>query len=293
MKQFFHAAVLIIVSVFTAAGQTGDAEQEVRAFFARYDKAVADRDIHFLESVLAEEYVYNGAGGRATDRARFIAFFKRVKEKPAYRTVELVHDNIWVRVVGNMAVATNDYMSRTAPIDQPDAEPQTTRGRHMIVFEKRDGRWMVIAEQDTEQPNDDKLAEQQVRRAGREYNELMKRLKSGRSFEELEKAGDIAALRNVLADEYLYTSRDGEVSNKTEDIDGYRTNRIRLTSAEHLDQKVRVVDNNTAVETGAIRYIGTNNGVPFDITKRYTTTWVSWSGRWRIIADHTSMVKPK
>ena len=163
----------------------------------------------------------------------------------------------------------------------------------MVAFEKRGGRWMVIAEQDSEQPNDDKLMEQQVLRAGGEYNELMKRLKSGRSYAELERSGDISALKHTLADDYLYTSRDGEVFTKAQDIEGYKTNRVKLESAELLEQKVRVVDNSTAVETGMIRYVGTNAGKPFDITKRYTTTWVGWSGRWQIVADHTSALKSK
>ena len=80
---------------------------------------------------------------------------------------------------------------------------------------------------------------------------------------------------------------------KTQDIEGYKTNQIKLISADLLEQKVRVVDISTAVETGMIRYVGTNADKPFDITKRYTTTWVGWSGRWQIVADHTSMVKQK
>jgi ketosteroid isomerase-like protein len=202
----------------------------------------------------------------------------------------LKHENVKVRVVGNMAVVTNDYTAQTIPIDSPDAEPQTDKGRHTVVFEKRKGRWLVIAEQDTEQPHDDKLMEQQVLKAGREYIELMKRLKSGRSYAELERAGEIGALRRVLADEYTCTSRDGEISSKAEDLESYKTNQIRIESADFLEQKVRVIDNNTAVETGKIRYVGTNAGKPFDMTKRYTTTWV-FSDRWQIIADHTSMVK--
>ena len=291
MKKLIAVGALTIVSCFAAVAQNNEAEAEVRSFMIEYDKAVADRNIAFLEAVLAEDYIYTGANGRATDRAGVLAFFRRVKEKPSSRTISLVHDNIKARVVDDMAVVTNDYMSKTVPIDAPDPEPQISRGRHMVAFEKRRGRWLVIAEQDTEQPNDDKLMEQKVLKAGREYNDLMKRLKSGLSYAELEKRGDIAALRRVLADGYLYTSRDGKISTKTQDVEGYRTNQIKLESAVFLDQKVRLVDNYTAVETGMIRYVGTNAGKPFDITTRYTTTWVGWSGRWQIVAEHTSLVE--
>lgn len=264
----------------------------MRGFLAEYDKAVSSRDIACLERVLPDDYVFTGASGRLSDRTRVLRFFREQRDAPAYRINSLKHQNVIVRVVGNMAVVTNDYTSQATPIHLPDAEPQTTTGRHTGVFEKRKGRWMVIAEQDTEQPNDDKLMEQQVLKAGREYNELMKRLKSGRSYAELEKSGDIAALNQLLADEYPCTSRDGEISSKAEELAGYKTNRIRLQTAELSEQKVRVIDNNTAVETGKIRYVGTNAGQSFDFTKRYTTTWVL-ADNWQIIADHTSLVKQK
>jgi hypothetical protein len=119
----------------------------------------------------------------------------------------------------------------------------------------------------------------------------MKRLKSGRSFTELAKSGDIAALKRLLADEYIYTSRDGEISNKVEDLESYKTNQIKIESTEILEQTVRVIGNNAAIETGKIRYVGANAGKRFDITKRYTTTWVWRGGRWQIAADHTSAVK--
>ena len=152
MKKLIAVGALTLVSCFAAVAQNNAGEAEVRGFMIEYDKAIADRNIAFLEAVLAEDYIYTGANGRGTDRAGVLAFFRRTKEKPRSRTVSLVHDNIKARVVGDMAVVTNDYMSKTVPIDAPESEPQTTRGRHMVAFEKRRGRWMVIAEQDTEQP---------------------------------------------------------------------------------------------------------------------------------------------
>ena len=160
-----------------------------------------------------------------------------------------------------------------------------------MVLEKRGGYWKVITEHESERPRDRKLMEQQVLKAGREYNDLMIRLKSGREYASLLQQGEIAALDLLLADEYLYTSREGEVSSKAQDLESYKTIQIKNYSAELLDQKVRVIGNNAAVETGMVRYKGTNKGVPFDITKRYTTTWVLRGFRWQIVADHTSQLK--
>jgi hypothetical protein len=65
---------------------------------------------------------------------------------------------------------------------------------------------------------------------------------------------------------------------------------VNIQSAAMLNQEVRSISSTAAVETGTIRYKGANNGKPFDITKRYTTTWVWRGGRWQIIADHASKV---
>jgi ketosteroid isomerase-like protein len=150
---------------------------------------------------------------------------------------------------------------------------------------------LIVAEHDSEATRDRKLMEQEVIRAGRDYNELMKRLKSGRSYAELVKGGEIAALDRLLADEYMYTEWDGRIYTKTQDLESYKTNRVKLESAEFLVQKARVIGAKAAIETGTIRYKGSKEGKPFDITKRYTTTWTWRDGRWRIAADHTSRVK--
>lgn len=136
------------------------------------------------------------------------------------------------------------------------------------------------------------LIEKQILKLGTDFNDLMKRLKSGRSYEQLKASGDLAAMDQVLADEYMYTSRDGKISTKAEDLEGYKSNKIKIASADFLDHKVRVITADVAIETGAIRYIGLNDGKPFDITKRFTTTWVHRNQRWQIVSDHTSAVTP-
>jgi ketosteroid isomerase-like protein len=291
IQKLLAIATLIVVSPLTVAAQCSRAEQEVRDFLAEYDKAVAGRDIAFLERVMPDDYVFTGESGRKSDRAQVLKFFTQQRDKPSHRMISLKHENVSVRAVGNMAVVTNDYTSQTTPIDAPAAEPDTYRGRHTGVFEKRNGRWMVIAEHDTEQMHDDKLMERQVTKAGRDYDELMKRLRSGRSYAELEKSGDIAALKRVLADEYTCTCVDGEIGGKAQELESYKTSQIRLESAELSEQRVLAIDNNAAVETGKVRYVGTNAGKPIDITRRYTTTWVSWGHGWQIVAHHFSLVK--
>jgi hypothetical protein len=176
-------------------------------------------------------------------------------------------------------------------LNDPNAEPHTDTGRFTIFYERRGGKWLVVAEHSSEKNHDPKQMEQQVLKAGRGYFELMKRLNAGRIYSELEESGEIAALNRLFADEFTYTSPNGEVFNKAEELQAHRNNRSKVTSAELSEQKVRVISNYSAVETGKIRYIGATAGKSFDITKRYTTTWIWRDFRWQIVADHGSAVK--
>jgi ketosteroid isomerase-like protein len=283
--------ILIFIATLSTFAKTESAERDVKTFLAQYEQAILKRDIAFMERILADDYTYLSSTGARENRNQTLGYWRQQRDKPTYRIVSFTRENINVRVIGDTAVVTEDWTYRTTPVDSKTDEPRIDKGVGTIVLQKRGNRWMLLAEHDSERPRDRKLMEQQVLKAGVEYNELMKRLKSGRTYAALVNSGDIRTLDQTLADEYVYTSRDGEVSNKAADLDGYKTNQIKIQSAEFIDHKVRAIGNNAAVETGAIRYRGINKGESFDITKRFTTTWV-WRGfRWQIVADHTSALK--
>ena len=144
---------------------------------------------------------------------------------------------------------------------------------------KRGGRWTIVAEHQSEQSHDKKMMEAQVLKMGLEYNQAIVR-------------GNAAEVEKFLADEYIYTNEKGEIRNKAEDLMTYKDRKSKVESAETTDQKVRVIGNNTAIETGVFHVKGTDKaGKSFDETERYTTTWVWRELRWQIVSDHTSSVK--
>ncbi|MEO7363330.1 MAG: nuclear transport factor 2 family protein [Gemmatimonadaceae bacterium] len=293
MNSFAFLLVMAVacVPVCATIAQDSQSEKEVRTFLADYERAVPGRDIAFLERALSDDYVFSSPSGRMTNRAQALQYFRQQKDNPEFKSNSLKHENVKVRVVGNMALVTNDWTSQTTSTESASAEPTTDKGRHTGVLEKRNGRWMVIAEHDSEQIHDEKWMVSGVLRARREYNALLKRLGSGRSYGEAEKSGDIAALSQTLAAEYTSTNRDGVILDRTQDLQKYKTNQLTIASAELLEQNVRTIDNSAAVETGKIRHIGKNAGTPFDVTTRYTTTWAFYDGRWQITADHASAAK--
>ena len=278
MKKLTTIWLLIIVSATSAWAQSKD-EKEILKVIADYDQAFINQDIGFLENNLADDYIISGDDGTSKNRMQTIEEARKEKTTPTGKTVSFKSVSDGVRVVGNIAVATGDWMWSGTSIGNPQGEPHNDKGRYTMVLEKRSGKWKVIAEHFSEAAHDKKMMEAQVLKMGQEYGKIILR-------------GDAAEVERILADEYTYTNEKGEVKNKAEDVAGYKDRKSKLESAETTDQKVRLIGNNVAIETGTFRVKGTDkDGKPFDETERYTTTWV-WRGlRWQIAADHTSEIK--
>jgi predicted ester cyclase len=120
---------------------------------------------------------------------------------------------------------------------------------------------------------DQKIAEEEIKKASINYLDVMKKIYSGKSYEDKVKSGDIEALINILADEYSYTDAKGFLYNKQDELKFVKNNSVVIQSAEVKDQKV-MIEGNTAIETGVLHYKYLDNGKPIIFNKRYTTTWI-------------------
>ena len=278
MKKLLTITLITIFSTFAAFAQDGKAEQEILKFNAQYEQAIFNRDTAFFERVLADDYTFSTEVGKTENRAQVLEWLRKDKEKPTHKLISLKNEDAKAKVMGNTAVLTGTWIATTTPIADDKAEQHTDKGRYTVVLEKRSGNWMVVAEHISEQQHDRKLMEQQVLKAGQEYGRIIK-------------TQDAAGIERILADEYTYTNERGKVKNKAEDVAGYKTP-AKFEIFDITDQKVRIIGNNTAVETGAVRFKGADkDGKPFDGSERYTTTWVWRDGRWQVAADHTSEIK--
>lgn len=134
--------------------------------------------------------------------------------------------------------------------------------------------------QDTESKKDRKT-QNEIAALGRAYSGMIQR-------------SDVVSIEKILADDYLLADEEGKVFTKREDLATYpdKKERVNITSIEYIDQKVRLLAPNVAIEHSTIRFVGTSNGKPFDITERCTTTWAKRGGKWLIVADHFSVRPP-
>ena len=277
MKNILTIGIIVIAFALSTHAQPNPAEQEILKIHAGLDNAFIKKDLGFFENVMAPDYVYSDPQGNAFDRAGNIEQLKKEWAQSSYKMLNSSTENPKVKIIGNTALITADW-TFTSQGTARGADPHVDKGRYTGVYEKRDGKWMLIAEHFSEAPHDRKLMEQQVIKAGLEYAQIIKNQ-------------DVAGIENILADEYIYTDESGKVKNRAEDIAGYKKGETKFEIADISDQKVIITGNGSAVETGTFHVKGTNAGKAFDQTERYTTAWVWRGGRWRVVADHVSVLK--
>lgn len=119
------------------------------------------------------------------------------------------------------------------------------------------------------------------------YREL---LKANREYDEALVRGDALVLERLYSDDFIYTTPDGEVRDKAQQLAFTRTGDLRLESGQSDDVRVRVYGN-TAVMTGRFTATGKFRDQRIDIRERYTAVWVKREGRWRLVAEQGNLIK--
>src|SRR5262249_30288888 len=110
---------------------------------ARMDRGFQNRDKAALDRILAADFIFTDDEGAVYDKAQYIEAATKIIKVDSYDT-----DDNTVRVYGDTAVVTGRWTGRMT-IDGKDASGSF---RYTDTFVKRQGRWQVIASQDTRIP---------------------------------------------------------------------------------------------------------------------------------------------
>jgi len=102
--------------------------------------------------------------------------------------------------------------------------------------------------------------------------------------------GDADALDRLYAEEFVYTTFDGKVRDKAQQLSFTRSGDLRLVSGQSDDVKIHVYGN-TAVMTGRFTAKGKFRGKDLDIRERYTAVWVRKAGRWQLVVEQGNEIK--
>jgi ketosteroid isomerase-like protein len=101
---------------------------------------------------------------------------------------------------------------------------------------------------------------------------------------------DAPVLNALVAETFVNTEYDGEVSDKTKFLADIADPLYKPASMNVDGLKVSFY-HDAAVVTGNYHAKGTYQGKPYDHVGRFTDTWVSQNGKWICVASHSSLQK--
>ena len=115
-------------------------------------------------------------------------------------------------------------------------------------------------------------------------------MKANEQYDAAIMGGDLPALEQLFADEFIYTSPTAEVLNKTQQMAALSSGGLKLTEAKSDDVRVRIYGE-TAVMTGRFTARAERAGKIDMIEERYTAVWVRRDGRWQLVAEQGNLKK--
>jgi ketosteroid isomerase-like protein len=101
---------------------------------------------------------------------------------------------------------------------------------------------------------------------------------------------DSQALASMIADKFVNTEWDGEVSDRGKFLADIADPKFEATSLAIQEVKVTLFSN-TAVVTGTYHAKGSYLGKSYDHLGRFTDTWVFADAKWQCVASHTSLLQ--
>ena len=117
--------------------------------------------------------------------------------------------------------------------------------------------------------------------------EQLKKLETDRAAAVVK--GDVATLEKQTSDDYTLINMNGQMSDKSQMVNAFKSGQTKLTSDEVSDMKVRVYGN-TAVITGKADVTGTLGGKDADGQIMFTRVYVKKGGNWQSVAFQQTRV---
>ena len=109
-------------------------------------------------------------------------------------------------------------------------------------------------------------------------------------WNEAEVNRDSSALDGLVAERFVNTEYDGDVSDRAKFLADIRDPQFKPSLVQIDDVRVNMYGS-TAVVYGSYHTKGTYQGRPYDHIGRFTDTWVLENTKWQCVASHTSLVK--
>jgi ketosteroid isomerase-like protein len=101
---------------------------------------------------------------------------------------------------------------------------------------------------------------------------------------------DRATIERLIAPDWVVTHIAGQRLTRTEVFEMMFGSDVTQTEPSTVDEVDVRVFGDAAVVTGRTRARGTQSGVPYDITLRFTDVFMRRAGQWQAVASHATQI---
>ena len=136
MKMLF--LTLAVTLTLNAMAQTAD-EKEVTSLVESMRKAMMSADKATLEKITSNDLSYGHSSGLLEDKATFVNSIVSGK----FSFVKIDFPDLTVKILGNTAVVRHKIVGDT----KNDGKPATVNIGVMLILQKQQGQWKIIARQ--------------------------------------------------------------------------------------------------------------------------------------------------
>ena len=140
MNRFTLAASLFAVSL-SAPAFAANAPADIVAIEGNWAKAMANKDMAALKTIIAPDWHGQNASGKLTSRAEFLTGFASGKDV----TKSMTNHDVHVRFAGGLAIA----QGMDSEVSSHNGKSTSGEYSWTDVYEKRAGHWVAIASQVT------------------------------------------------------------------------------------------------------------------------------------------------
>lgn len=112
------------------------------------------------------------------------------------------------------------------------------------------------------------------------------------AFDRAQVKADGAALKELLADDYLLINSQDQRETKAQFIADYTAPGFTMDPFTIDDQVIKVWSDG-AILGGAATATGMSDGKPYSVRLRFTDVWAKRDGKWRVIFTHANRVAAK
>ena len=130
---------------------------------------------------------------------------------------------------------------------------------------------LILGQSIDEKTNQYSKAEQEVLKVNEKYDKAII-------------SRDAAAYERILANDFIFTSFDGVVSNKAQELEKVKSGDLKFEFGKSDDVRIKIYGK-TAVVTARFRAKGQSKGKNFTVLERYTVVFVKRNGRWQLVAE--------